>query len=72
MRTINIANLETACWIARLGSFTRAGEELYLAQPTVAPTSSLVTGYDFISDAATSKIATGRARPATLTSPRDS
>jgi len=36
MRTLNVVNLETACWIARLGSFTAAAERLYTTQPAVS------------------------------------
>lgn len=36
MRSINLGNLETAFWIARLGSFTAAAERLYTTQPAVS------------------------------------
>ncbi|WP_158215383.1 LysR family transcriptional regulator [Candidimonas nitroreducens] len=36
MRNINLANLETAFWIARLGSFTAAAERLYTTQPAIS------------------------------------
>jgi DNA-binding transcriptional LysR family regulator len=36
VRSINLANLETAFWIARLGSFTAAAERLYATQPAVS------------------------------------
>lgn len=36
MRNLNVINLETACWIARLGSFTAAAERLYTTQPAVS------------------------------------
>ncbi|MGE8613024.1 MAG: LysR family transcriptional regulator [Achromobacter veterisilvae] len=36
MRSINLANLETAFWIARLGSFTAAAERLYTTQPAIS------------------------------------
>jgi DNA-binding transcriptional LysR family regulator len=36
MRILNVLNLETACWIARLGSFTAAAERLYTTQPAVS------------------------------------
>lgn len=36
MRNVTIANLEMACWIARLGSFTAAAERLYTTQPAVS------------------------------------
>lgn len=36
MRNINFANLETAIWIARLGSYTAAAEKLYTTQPAIS------------------------------------
>lgn len=36
MRYLNIANLETAVWIARLGSFTAAAERLHTTQPAIS------------------------------------
>ncbi|SAI28023.1 LysR family transcriptional regulator [Bordetella ansorpii] len=36
MRSINLANLETAFWIARLGSFTAAAQRLYTTQPAIS------------------------------------
>lgn len=36
MTRINLANLNTAFWIARLGSFTAAAERLYTTQPAVS------------------------------------
>ncbi|MGE4239434.1 LysR family transcriptional regulator [Ramlibacter sp.] len=36
MRYLNVANLETALWIARLGSFTAAAERLHTTQPAIS------------------------------------
>ena len=36
MTRINLANLNTAFWIARLGSFTAAAERLYTTQPAIS------------------------------------
>lgn len=36
MRNVNFANLETAIWVARLGSYTAAAEKLYTTQPAVS------------------------------------
>ncbi|WP_423459451.1 LysR family transcriptional regulator [Ottowia sp. VDI28] len=36
MRNLNILNLETACWVARLGSFTAAAERMYATQPAIS------------------------------------
>jgi len=36
VRSINLANLETAFWIARLGSFTAAADRLYTTQPAIS------------------------------------
>lgn len=36
VRSINLANLETAFWIARLGSFTAAAQRLYTTQPAIS------------------------------------
>ncbi len=36
MRNLNILNLETVCWVARLGSFTAAAERLYATQPAIS------------------------------------
>lgn len=36
MRYLNVANLETAVWIARLGSFTAAAERLHTTQPAIS------------------------------------
>jgi DNA-binding transcriptional LysR family regulator len=36
MRRISLTNLETLCWIARLGSFTAAAERLNATQPAIS------------------------------------
>lgn len=36
MRNINFANLETAIWVARLGSYTAAAERLHTTQPAIS------------------------------------
>ena len=36
MKNLNVLNIETACWIARLGSFTAAAEKLHTSQPAVS------------------------------------
>lgn len=36
MKNLNVLNIETACWIARLGSFTAAAEQLHTSQPAVS------------------------------------
>jgi len=36
LRNISLANLETAFWVARLGSFTAAAQRLYTTQPAVS------------------------------------
>lgn len=36
MRNISLANLETAFWVSRLGSFTAAAQRLYTTQPAVS------------------------------------
>ncbi|GAB2885937.1 LysR family transcriptional regulator [Paralcaligenes sp. KSB-10] len=36
MRRLTLVNLETLCWIARLGSFTAAAERLNLTQPAIS------------------------------------
>lgn len=36
MRRLSLTNLETLCWIARLGSFTAAAERLNTSQPAIS------------------------------------
>ena len=36
MRRLSLTNLETLCWIARLGTFTAAAERLNTTQPAVS------------------------------------
>ena len=36
MRRVSLTNLETLCWIARLGSFTAAAERLNATQPAIS------------------------------------
>ena len=36
MRRISLTNLETLCWIARLGSFTAAAQRLNATQPAIS------------------------------------
>ena len=36
MRRISLTNLETLCWIARLGTFTAAAQRLHTTQPAVS------------------------------------
>ena len=36
MSRVTIVNLETLCWIARLGSFTAAAERLNTTQPAIS------------------------------------
>jgi DNA-binding transcriptional LysR family regulator len=36
MRRISLTNLETLCWIARLGTFTAAAQRLHTTQPTIS------------------------------------
>ncbi len=36
MTDLNLHQLETFCAVARLGSFTRAAEALYIGQPAVS------------------------------------
>lgn len=36
MRRVTIVNLETLCWIARLGSFTAAANRLHTTQPAIS------------------------------------
>ena len=36
MKNLSLAALETACWIARLGSFTAAAERLHTTQPAIS------------------------------------
>lgn len=36
MRRLSLTNLETLCWIARLGTFTAAAERLHTTQPAVS------------------------------------
>ena len=36
MRRLSLVNLETLCWIARLGTFTAAAQRLNTTQPAVS------------------------------------
>ena len=36
MRRLSLTNLETLCWIARLGTFTAAAERLHTSQPAIS------------------------------------
>lgn len=36
MRRLSLTNLETLCWIARLGSFTAAAQRLNTTQPAIS------------------------------------
>lgn len=36
MRRLSLTNLETLCWIARLGTFTAAARRLHTTQPTIS------------------------------------